>query len=371
MSKVSCNLRLGEIPLHLYHLTAGFALLAQQGVIDLTVEKLTKSSKERLPYNMMEVIINNQIKLVYDVNDGYDNLLEIEQDYAKFMDGILEKCDFYFKRSFSKIYNSQLVYKDKIYPLGLNYMVTVPHNIAHMPMPYDPHKEKVKKLIRMLPFSEYNNKLYHINSFEEVPKSEAHPKVLFMARLWDVNGDYPGQISIEKREERAYINEFRAECIRLCRKEFGNRFYGGVMPSNFASKSYRDILIEDKKIIKRNNYLKKVKESAICIATMGLHESIGWKFAEYVAASRAIVTESLKYEVTGDFLEEKNYLVFRKPEECLNQVYRLLEDEEFRYKMMLNNYEYYHEYVRPDRLVLNSIFTVLQKSGYSWRGEVV
>lgn len=360
MSKISCYLRLGEVPLHLYHLTAGFSLLAQQGVIDLTVERLNKNHHDLLPYNMMEVIINEKTRVLYDVNDGYDNLLKENQDYVEFMNGLLEKCDFYFKRSFNRIYNLKLREKEKIYPLGLNYMVTVPGNIAHFPAPQDPLKEKIKKTIRMIPLSQYYNKLYCINSFEDVPYKEMNPKILFMARLWDVNGDYEGQISSEKKEERAYINDFRAECIRLCRKEFGDTFYGGVAPSQFTYKNYADIVIEDGNVIKRNHYLEKVKESAICIATMGLHESIGWKFAEYVAASKAIVTEELHYEVPGNFCEGQNYLVFKTPDECINQIYTLLNDKKFRYQMMVNNFKYYHEYVRPDRLVLNSILTILE-----------
>lgn len=370
MSKVSCYLKLGEVPLHLYHITAGFVELERQGIIDLRVEKLGKGSQEKLPYNMMEVIINDRVRVLYDANDGYDNLLTENQGYVEFMDGLLQDFDFCFKRSFSRLYNSKLKYGNKMYPLGLNYMVTVPGNIAHSPLPHDPFKEKVKKMVRMLPFSEYYNGLYSVSSFEEIPKRDKHPEILFMARLWDINGDYTGQISSEKKEERAYINNFRAECIRLCRKEFGSKFYGGVTPSKFAYENYSDIVIEDKSITKRNNYLKKVKDSSICIATMGLHESIGWKFAEYVAASKAIVTEKLHYEIPGNFFEEQNYLVFRSPDECISQIYKLLEDENFKYKMMVNNYKYYHEYVRPDRLVLNSILTVLQSQDHKWGGEV-
>ncbi|PQZ55510.1 hypothetical protein CQZ94_15085 [Bacillus sp. MYb209] len=359
MSRVSCCLRLGEVPLHLYNINAGFVLLAQQGVIDLRIEKLSKNHQDQLPYNMMEVIINGKTRVLYDVNDGYDNLLKQNQDYVEFMNVLLEKYDFYFKRSFNSFYNSKLRHKEKIYPLGLNYMVTIPGNIAHSPMPQDPLREKIKKIIRKVPLSQYYNGLYRINSFEDIPHKEIDSKILFMARLWDVNGDYEGQISSNKKEERAYINDFRATCIRLCRKEFGDKFYGGVAPSEFAYKNYADIVIEDGKATERNNYLRKVKESAICIATMGLHQSIGWKFAEYVAASKAIVTEELHYEVPGDFRDGQNYLVFKTPEECINQIYTLSNNENYRYQMMINNYRYYHEYVRPDRLVLNSILTIL------------
>lgn len=72
MSKIKCLLRLGQVPLHLYQIIAGFLLLSRQGVVDLRIDKLPVN--ESLPYNMLEVIINDEIRALYDANDGYDNL---------------------------------------------------------------------------------------------------------------------------------------------------------------------------------------------------------------------------------------------------------------------------------------------------------
>ena len=363
MQKISCCLRLGEVPLHLYHITAGFLMLKRQGIINLKIERLKKREKNKMPYNMMEVIVNNDMRILYDLNDGYDNLLTNDQNYVEFMDTLLIDFDFCFKRSFSSSYNAKLRYKNKIHPLGLNYMVTVNRNVSHLPTSNDPNKEKLKKLYRSLPFSEYFNGHYYVDSFEDIPTRDNDPKILFMARLWDTSGDKGLQISSSKREERAYINEVRAKCIRLCREEFGEQFFGGVSPSDFSYEYYPDVVIEDKNMTKRNNYLMKVKESSICIATMGLHESIGWKFGEYVSASKAIVTEELHYEVPGNFQSGKNYLTFRTPEECVEQIDKLVKDDAYRYQMMVNNFKYYHQYVRPDRLVLNSLMTILENGG--------
>ncbi|MEY2192763.1 glycosyltransferase family 1 protein [Neobacillus sp. BF23-41] len=361
MSKISCCIRLGEVPLHLYNITAGFQILKRNGIIDLKVEKL--NTKEKLPYNMMEVIINNQYRVLYDVNDGYDNLLTENQDYVEFMNNLLANFDFYFKRSFSNKYNEKLNINNKMFPLGLNYMVTIPGNISHSPTRQDPKKEKIKKIVRMLPFSEYYNGQYYVESFEEIPIRDTNAKILFMARLWDVNGDTNNGISLEKKDERMFINELRVKCIRLCRQEFGDKFFGGISPTRFSFENYPDVIINDKAITKRNNYIKKVKESSICVATMGLHESIGWKFTEYIAASKAIVTEELHYEVPGNLLNENNYLTFRTAEECVEQIFKLLNNDDLRYQMMINNFNYYHQFVRPDRLVLNSIMTVFNKGG--------
>jgi len=58
----------------------------------------------------------------------------------------------------------------------------------------------------------------------------------------------------------------------------------------------------------RRNYLEVMKQSDICISSMGLHQSIGWKTGEYIAASKAIINESFHYKVVGDFQIGKNYL---------------------------------------------------------------
>lgn len=360
MSKISCSLRLGEVPLHLYHITAGYLMLQRHGIIDLEVERLPAGDKRVMPYNMMEVLINNEVRVLYDVNDGYDNLLKNDEDYTVFMDSLLKDIDICFKRSCHAKYNANLNMGYKIVPLGLNYMVTIPGNISHRPTMNDPKKERIKKWIRRMPFSQYNNRLYDVNSFEASPRFRETPRILFMARLWDVQGEYPGQISNHKMEERTRINETRVACIRKCREEFGSSFLGGITPSAYGNKHYPDLVIHDKKSVSRNHYLATMKDSDICIATMGLHESIGWKFAEYIAASKAVVTEPLFYEVPGGLTEENNYLMFRNPDECVEQIDRLIQQDELRYAMMVNNYKYYHNYVRPDRLVLNSIQRILE-----------
>lgn len=356
MTPMHCRMRIGEVPLHLYQIIAGFTLLARRGVIELTIERQPRDARPevRLPYNMLEVVLNDKLRLLYDVNDGYDNLTE---DPERLYGPLLERCDICFKRSYSAARNAELKHGWKIRPLGLNYMVTVPGSAAHWPTPLDPPKEKVKKLIRMLPVTSHYNGRYYVEAFEDEPRPDEPPQVLFMARMWDVQGDTGWKLTDAKREERHYINEQRAHTIRLCRETFGSRFFGGVSPSRFAIEHYADLVIADRSEVSRHAYLRRMKQSSICIATMGLHQSIGWKFAEYVAAGKAIVTEKLHYEVPGVFGEGRNYLSFRTPEECVERIARLIQDDKLRRSIMMNNQKYYRRHVRPDRLVLNSLLT--------------
>jgi hypothetical protein len=361
MTKMRCRMRLGEVPLHLYQVIAGFELLARRGVIGLEIvwDSPHVSEEPRLPYNMLEVVLNGEIRLLYDLNDGYDNLVE---DPDELYGPLLERYDLCFKRSFSAKRNAGLTHGGKIRPLGLNYWVTIPGSAAHRPAPLDPPKEKLKKLIRRLPITPHYNGWYTIETFEDEPKPDAPPDILFMARMWDVRGDKGWHLTEAKREERHYINEQRARTIRLCREAFGDRFHGGVAPTRFARERYPDLVIDDRREVTRRAYLRRMKRSAICIATTGLHQSIGWKFAEYIAASKAIVTETLHYEVPGVFGENRNYLSFRTPEECVEAVDRLVRDERLRLSLMRNNRNYYRRHVRPDRLVLNSLMAAVGES---------
>jgi hypothetical protein len=355
MTKLHCRMRLGNVSLHLFQIIAGFELLARRGVIELAIERLARGAGTAppLPPNMLDVTLNGEIRLLYDLNDGYDNLVE---EPERLYGPLLQHYDVCFKRSFSAARNAQLTNGGKLRPLGLNYMVTIPGSAAHWPMPLDPRIEKLKKLIRMLPLTVHYYGWYTVERFEDVPRPEEPPFVLFMARMWDVGGDSPDtHLPEAKREERHYINEQRARTIRLCREAFGDLFHGGVAPTPFAVNHYPDIVIADRRAVSRRDYLKRMKQSSICIATMGLHQSIGWKFAEYVAASKAIVTETLHYEVPGVFGENRNYLSFRAPEEAVEAVSRLIRDEGLRMNLMQNNHNYYRHHVRPDRLVLNSL----------------
>ena len=65
---------------------------------------------------------------------------------------------------------------------------------------------------------------------------------------------------------------------------------GGVQKSAYAMQHAKDILLL-RTMTERGRYLKTLHQSDICIGTMGLHKSSGWKTAEYVAASKGIVNE--------------------------------------------------------------------------------
>ena len=192
------------------------------------------------------------------------------------------------------------------------------------------------------------------------------PKVLFMTAAHDPYDD-PYR-SKEKIEERVHNNERRADCVRLLRKELGPNFYGGFIHNKFSVEKYKDVLLDMPTNSKKKRYLLRLKKFPICIATTGIHGSIGWKFAEYVAFSKAIVSERLEYEIPGQFGPMRNYLVFSSPDECVEQSVKLMADDELRYQLMTNNAEYYQSYVKPNILVFNALSNVIDKFNHVTNG---
>lgn len=350
---MKCVLRLSEVPLHLYQIIAGLELLRRNGKIDLDIECLSPASPYRLPYNMLEVDCGGR-RIIFDMNDGYDNLFEAQGDYVGFYNKILDKCDILYKRSFNEELNNRLTDSGKIRKTPPNFLVTVKGNPAHIPMPCDPGYEKAKKIIRMLPFSQYYNGFIYEGNFKAKPFVNSEPKILFMARLWDPMGESEGRLNEEKSEERRRINESRANCIKRCRKEFGSRFFGGITYSDFAKKDYPELLLDNSKIGKKNTYLKLMKNFDIHIATSGLHKSTGWKFAEYIAASKAIVSEPLTYSSVGGLADKINYLSFTNEYDCCERIEELF-DSQKRYKMMHANEKYYDEFMNCEKFAARAL----------------
>ena len=101
--------------------------------------------------------------------------------------------------------------------------------------------------------------------------------------------------------------------------------------------------------------MKLLKTNVICVSSEGLHHSIGWKFAEFVAASKAIITDKLRYSLPGDFEKNKNYLEYNNINELINQTSSLLKNKPLINQMEIENHNYYKKYVQPDQLVLNSL----------------
>ena len=333
---------------HLMQIYAGLYALKNKGLIDLKVN-FKKSNKNTLP--LTTAVINNKYKVVYDCLDGLtwipgnmdDNLAHFKNTY---------NVDFFFKRSYQSAMQTSKPAGCKVYPLGLNYNVQPDENLLAYNNSF---KDKIEYLLKTNSWTSkvFGKRFYYAKDFEFPPLHQGKDKILFITRLWS-----PEEAKSEHSKHfRKHLNDVRIECIEACKKEYGKFFTGGIYREKYAEKNYPLFVMPDE-LTNKNSFLQSVKEHNICITTTGLHHSIGWKLAEYVAASRAIITEPLEFEVTGDFNEGKNYLQFTTAAEMLNKIEYLLSNKEATRQMMLDNYHYYNNYLKPENLVLNTFLKI-------------
>ncbi len=322
---------------HIAQIALGFHMLKKQG---LPVEIIDRTTDKTHPFYGLPVacVEYGGKKILYDLWDGYQNPGEMLR--------CLQWCDVYFKRSFSAEKNAALFPReqDKMFPLGFNYHVTYPASPINEP--------KLKSLLK--PFLGKAPEPYFVPKvFEGKPlrKEGKDVRILFQAQLWDVRDP---DMSPKMAQECAYINQTRIEIMRTLRATYGDAFFGGLKDTPLAREMAPELIVPET-YTERRKYLKLVHSCDICIGSMGLHESIGWKTAEYIAAAKAIVNETFHYSVTGDFAQGKNYLAFSTAQECMEAVRSLVEDPEKRYEMQKANEIYYRNFLKPDMLVKHSL----------------
>lgn len=325
---------------HNVQIVTGFLMLQKLGGYNINISThLDKNNMyEFTNIPLIEVIYNDK-KIIYDVEDGYWD----PNGMRKYIDS----CDYYFKRSFSSQKNKEFFLKyqnSKIYPLGLNYFVTYEGN------PYNWINSTWKSQFKPL-FGKKKLSYFTPDRFEgEVVYKETDFKIVFLTRLWEPHAESTTVIN----SEREYINEMRIDIIRRLKTQYGIQFIGGLQDTSYAREIAPDLIMPSK-YTEKDKYLSLLKSADICIGSMGLHESIGWKTAEYVAAAKAIINEKLHYSVPGDFENEKNYLEFKSSNDCIELISGLINNPIRIYEMKLNNMHYYYKYMRPDVMLKRTL----------------
>lgn len=320
---------------HCCQIATGFLLLKEQGW-DVEIRGVAESEFSGFPEAPFVFVKYRGKTLVYDLLDGYN--------HPEAMKLALEKADYYFKRSFNREKSGALFAgsSEKMYPLGFNYHVTHRKN----PINEGPLKRYLKPLQGRAPDIYFTPGVFEGKAMPPAGK----PRILFLTRLWEEEAGLAESVNAERR----VINESRIQIIRTLKARYGDAFIGGLNDLPISRKLAPE-LIMPKAYTERKKYVKLLHSCDICIGTMGLHESIGWKTAEYVAAAKAIVNERFHYSVTGDFREGENYLAFETAEECIAAVQRLVDDPEMLQRMKQANEAYYQSYLRPDVLVKNTL----------------
>lgn len=329
----------------------GLALLKLAGLVDVKFARLDVATNREIPSGL-RVDLDDDLRLAFDMGDS-----------PSISEKTMRNCDVYVKRSFLRSAVDACSRPERVIHFGLNYAVYGSDawylrraSSSLRARRVTGNRTALVRTVRLLrPFSALANDRHGraactVEAFEAPPLCSDEPKAFSFTRVWDptlVADKNPAQA-----EHWHATNEIRIGCIRILRKELGPRFFGGVSASLGALRDYPDCVVDPSPVKARSRYLRAVKQHDIGVVYAGLWRSNGWRLGEFVAASRAIVSEPLAHEVPGDF-NDSNYSSFATPEECLTQCSALLDDHERRAAMMQANFDYYHRYVRPDALVLN------------------
>jgi hypothetical protein len=338
--RLDCHVEIVRGNLHTQQLLAGFLILAARRAIRLRVTVLP-ASPERWPF-IVTVTVNGHVRLGYDLQD---EVITLHTNTERYIDSL----KYFFARSYRP--GSYGQYEDRVRPLGLNYDVTVLHPVAL--------RARFSSLSSAARFSAKFGLCYEQlplqSVFEQRPSRSDNGSVLFMTRVWTPDeGDHPDAVSATAR-----LNDERADYVRTLRNAFGNRFVGGLHPTPYAREHYADCLAPRKLTYKRR-YIGLMKEAAVCVTSPGLGRSNGWKLAEFVASSKAIVAPPLYHVVPGDFRPGLNFLAASSVSEVVPAVRQLLDDDDLRSHLAIANHKYYSEMVRPDAFVARTLVQVVE-----------
>jgi hypothetical protein len=367
MPQTECRLTWYSSGGHLQQLFTGFAVLESRGLVRVSQRFSTQPlSEPHAPPHLRDVggahlgvLVNRDIDVHYDCHDA----VEVNRQR-------LEQCDFYFKRSYSQDYVDGLGrHRHKVFPLGLYYRVLPDTirlaSIQRALIAGAGIRGKATLLLDALDAKNWLKYNARLCDLEALPDYDAPPKVLFLAAAHDPRG--APERTREKIDEMLAINETRARCIATLRRELGPRFLGGFIRSACSVSTYPELVVDESDVTRKRNYIRLLKSFPICVATTGLHGSIGGKFAEYIALAKAVVSERLNFQVPGDLRPGRNYLEFTSPLQCAELAMRLIENRDERSRLMHNNALYYQAYLRPDALVLNTLLQVLSAAPRSRR----
>ncbi len=331
---------------HMSQIYAGFQMLESAGVLKCHWEPGPPGC---MP-NFVSVTVGDAVRVHYDVSDGLnwipgDEAANLDYFAANAPAGVI------FKRSYCEAVRARAGTGTTVLPLGLNYHIT-PN--------YHPNKgtlkDRLERQVRDTPFFaralKIQSSTFTCADYEALPQLNGPAKVMLFTRLWDPRGE--DVRSKAESDERTLMNAARIELISNLRRTFAGRFFGGLYTDAYSSENAPQELLLPWAATEKRTYLRRMKEHAVCVATTGLHGSTGWRLAEYVAASRAIVTEPLRFDPGTGLVAGRNY-VEASPDLMQQEVESLLVNPHRIRGMMLANFHHYRSRLRPDALILATL----------------
>jgi len=274
---------------------------------------------------------------------------------------MLEDADRYFKRSFSREFIAGLpaVYHERIRPFGLNFAsLGIRAAAAHVRVAArlllqrarGPAAPGVPAAVRGFLWDCRLLVMPSARAFEPRREPRTDDSVLLQTRIW------PPEPSPDNLET---VNAERIALVQMLRRGLGSRFVGGVLADEFArARCPAEVLVHEN--INMRRYARLLGRGGIAVYVRGLHNSMAFKMAEYLAAGVCIVSEPLSNELPVPLVEGVNYRLFRTPEECLAQCLWLISHPQEAAQMRAANRGYYSRWVAPRACATNLLTRAFQ-----------
>jgi hypothetical protein len=281
------------------------------------------------------------------LGDGRKLYLDFHDSHEVCLSG-MAWCDTYFKRS---ALSEDLQRYPKLQALGLNYPVyddpsdplLLRRGLHFEPAHWRRHAAAFTRLDRL--FSD-RFILPRLSQCEQAPEPGGYRTVLFQTRLWD-----PAEApSAGTAAAWAQLNAYRIECVRRLRDALPKAFLGGIAPSAFARGQCEERLLCPPEAARRAAYMALLRQRSIAVSTAGLHDSNGWKLAEYLAFGKPVLAEPPQHVIPGGFAAGRHYLGFDSAAALVAQATRLLDDPAEADAMAAANHAYYRAHLHPDAL---------------------
>lgn len=329
----------------LYHgssALSGLAQLEKQRAITLRVRR--GISLDSHPRALIRLDVRNSVgvrrRISIDLADRADSISI----------PVLEQSDFYFKRSFvtADILALPTCRRERIVPFGLNFASLNARAIPiHLRLGLSLLAQRLStqgfKHLRpaLCEFSQRVQLAYGIPpaaAFEGQRSSHSRIEdaVLLQTRLWppQPGDDFEG------------VNMERIALVQTLKRGLGNQFVGGIIVDRFSERICPGTALI-RHATNMREYAREVKKARIGVYVRGLHHSVGFKMAEYLAAGLCIVSEPLRHELPVPLQQGVNYLPFTSDDECLAQCLWLLSHPVESERMRAANLDYYQRWVEP------------------------
>ena len=133
--------------------------------------------------------------------------------------------------------------------------------------------------------------------------------------------------------------------VRALKREFSDRFIGGLAATDYANERYPDDLTPHSS--KNRDYVRLKRRCLIGIYTRGLEHSLAFKLSETFAASQCLVSVPLRYGLPAPLEIGRHYLEFETIDGCIAACHRLLKDLDAAQSMRRANHDYYTREIAP------------------------